>query len=221
MTIISASILSANFANLGEDVEAALHAGVDQIHFDVMDFHYVPNLTFGPIICHALREYGIQAPIDAHLMVENPDRYLEPFAKAKANSITIHAETTPDPQKTLQKIRDLGMQAGLAFNPKQPIPFDSKLLKMVDLILIMTVEPGFGGQGFLTHCLEKVTMTKRWIDENNLAIQLGVDGGIKVDNIGIVSKAGADFFVVGSGLFHAENYQERVEDLRREINSAE
>lgn len=216
--IISASILSANFAYLGKEVKDILHAGADQIHFDVMDFHYVPNLTFGPIICQALRNDGVQAPIDVHLMVENPDQYIEPFAKAGANTVIIHSETTPNPQDTLKRIHDHGMQAGLAYNPKQTIPLTSDLLTQVDMILIMTVEPGFGGQEFMPSCFEKITATRKWIDENQFAIKLGVDGGIKVSNIASVAKAGADFFVVGSGLFGAPDYHKRAQELRSLCN---
>jgi ribulose-phosphate 3-epimerase len=217
MSIISASILSADFARLGEEVDAVLHAGVQQIHFDVMDFHYVPNLSFGAVVCNSLRQYGIKAPIDVHLMVENPDLYIEPFAKAGANSLTIHAETTPDVHHTLQTIHKHGMQAGLAFNPKQPLQIEEKLWPLLNLILMMTVEPGFGGQGFLPGSLEKIAKARQWVNEKKLNVQLGVDGGINVATIGEVAKAGADFFVVGSGLFHAPNYLERVQDLRKQI----
>lgn len=211
--IISASILSADFARLGAETEAALAAGADAIHFDVMDHHFVPNLSFGAVVCEALRKAKITAPIDVHLMVENPDFYIEVFAKAGANLISFHAETTPDVLKTIEKIRASGMQAGLAVNPDKPLP-SLELVRQVDMILVMSVFPGFGGQAFIESSIDKINAARALITEAGNSCYLGIDGGIKVNNIAKVAKAGADFFVVGSGLFGTSNYKETVDQLK-------
>lgn len=217
-TIISASILSADFCQLGEEVHNAISAGADHIHFDVMDHHYVPNLSFGAVVCESLRKGGIKAPIDVHLMVENPENYFAPFAKAGANLITFHPETVKDLNKSFQKLRELNLQIGLAFNPDQPVDIDDKILCEIDMILIMTVKPGFGGQSFDESCVEKIRHTRQRIEETGSKAWLGVDGGIKVDNAGRIAKAGADFFVVGSGLFHAPDYKHYIENFRKALS---
>jgi ribulose-phosphate 3-epimerase len=217
--IISASILSANFAELGNEAKAVLDAGVDQIHFDVMDHHFVPNLSFGAVVCRALRHAGIQAPIDVHLMVEEPQTYIHSFAKAGANLIALHPETVKDVRSVLQNIRDEGMQAGLVFNPENHIDVSEEILKDLDLLILMTVKPGFDGQAFIEECVDKIRSTRKLLDSIGSKSLLGVDGGIKVENIRKVAEAGADFFVVGSGLFRAKNYAERMVELRKEILS--
>lgn len=213
-TILAASILSADLARLGEDCKKALGAGADVIHIDVMDHHYVPNLTFGAHVCQALRHYGITAEIDVHLMVTNPEDYIAPFAKAGANRLTFHPDTVPNITATCKKIHDAGMQAGLAFNPDKPILISEKIFPSIDLILIMSVFAGFGGQQFIPESLEKMRQSRELIDRYNPKILLGVDGGIKVDNIAAVVNAGANFIVIGSGLFHSEDYATCVKTLR-------
>jgi len=213
---IAASILAADFANLGDDTKNALNAGVDYIHFDVMDHHFVPNLSFGAVVCQALRQAGITAPIDVHLMVENPELYIEPFAKAGANLITFHPETVTSPTNTIAKIRDSGLQAGIAINPDKLIELPDSALRSLDMILLMSVYPGFGGQAFIPESIEKIRQVRHKLDKLESNAMLGVDGGVKVDNIGAIAVAGADFFVVGSGLFNADNYEKRVRQLRDE-----
>ena len=215
--ILAASILSADFARLGEECEAVLSAGADVIHFDVMDHHFVPNLTFGAHICNALRKYGITAEIDVHLMVTNPEDYILPFAKAGANRLTFHPETVSDISSVCKKIHDAGMQAGLAFNPDKPVHIPDNIFSEIDMILLMSVFAGFGGQKFIGDSIQKISDTQKLIAQHNSTILLGVDGGIKVDNIASVVNAGADFIVIGSGLFDAENYAERVKELRAAI----
>ncbi len=217
-SIISASILSADFCRLGEEVRHVISAGADHIHFDVMDHHYVPNLSFGAVVCESLRKGGITAPIDVHLMVENPESYFAPFAKAGANLITFHPETVPDIKKSFQKLRDLGLQMGLAFNPDQEVTISDEVLVEINMILIMTVKPGFGGQSFDESCIEKIEHTRERLEKTGSKAWLGVDGGIKVDNAAKVAKAGADFFVVGSGLFHAPDYQQYLGQFRSELS---
>ncbi len=215
--IISASILAADFTRLGEEVKDALDAGVDYIHFDVMDNHFVPNLSFGAVICQSLRKAGVKAPIDVHLMVKNPLDFIKPFADAGASLLTFHPETVNDVQKTIHEIKKIGMGVGLAFNPDKPLQVGDTILKELDLILLMSVFPGFAGQKFIPSSLEKISRTRHLLDQINGQSMLGIDGGIKSDNIGDVAKAGADFFVVGSGLFHASHYKDVVKKMRHEF----
>jgi len=215
---ISASILAADFSKLGEEIEAAMKAGVDWIHFDVMDHHFVPNLSFGSVVCKSLRKAGVTAPIDVHLMVEKPEQYIESFAKAGANLVTFHPETTGDVLGCLHHIRSHGMQTGLALNPDRPLAEISKYLKSIDLLLLMSVFPGFAGQSFIENSLEKIAQARQLIDEKRLPIALGIDGGIKNSNISNVAAAGADFFVIGSGLFHAQDYHQHIQDIREKIS---
>lgn len=215
--IISASILSADFARLGEEVKQVVEAGVDYIHFDVMDHHFVPNLSFGPVVCEALRKAGIAVSIDVHLMVEKPNDFIKAFMNAGANLITFHPETSKNIEKTLALIDQAGMQKGLAFNPEQSVLLPPAIFKEVDLILLMSVNPGFAGQSFITKSLEKITITRQLLEELKSNAMLGIDGGIKLNNIGPVSQAGADFFVVGSGLFHASNYQKEIQAIRQQL----
>lgn len=211
---ISASILSADFAHLGDETRAIIAAGADEIHFDVMDHHYVPNLSFGAVVCEALRGDGITAPIDVHLMVTDPVLYIEPFAKAGANRLTFHANAVSDVQKTIDQICAAGMKAGIAFNPDQAVLLSPAVLKQIDLILLMSVFAGFGGQKFIPESLHKIRETRALIESHNPAVLLSVDGGIKIDNINTVVAAGANHIVMGSGLFNAKDYEERIQELR-------
>jgi len=215
--IISASILSADFANLGKEASDVIAAGVDAIHFDVMDHHFVPNLSFGAIVCKALRNADITATIDVHLMVDSPEHYIEPFAKAGASLLTFHPETVKDVEGTLKKIRETGMKTGLAFNPDKPINVSDDILASLDMLLIMSVYPGFGGQAFIKESLEKIRQTRERLEKIKAKPYLAVDGGVKINNIADVAQAGADFFVVGSGLFSENNYIEQVKALRDAI----
>jgi ribulose-phosphate 3-epimerase len=199
--LLAPSILSADFAQLGAEVDRVLAAGADIVHFDVMDNHYVPNLTIGPLVCEALRKHGITAPIDVHLMVEPVDRIVPDFATAGADYITFHPEASRHPHRTLQLIRDNGCKAGLVFNPATPISHLEHVLDMVDMVLVMSVNPGFGGQSFIPSAMEKISQIRQMIDSSGHAIRLEVDGGIKADNIAAVAAAGADTFVAGSGIF--------------------
>jgi len=217
---LSASILAADFANLGQDVKRALSAGIDSIHFDVMDHHYVPNLSFGPVICQALRNAGITAPIDVHLMVEAPNQYIEQFANSGANLITFHPDTVTDVVSTLKKIRQCGMKTGLAFNPEHEVEVSDEVLQTLDMLLLMSVNPGFGGQAFMDDSHDKIQLARKRIDHVGSSTLLGVDGGIKIHNIHQAAQSGADFFVIGSGLFAAEDYQQRITELRTEIEKA-
>jgi ribulose-phosphate 3-epimerase len=199
--LIAPSILSANFAKLGEEVDNVLAAGADIVHFDVMDNHYVPNLTIGPLVCEALRKHGVTAPIDVHLMVKPVDRIIPDFAAAGATYITFHPEASEQVDRTLQLIRNEGCKAGLVFNPATPLSYLDYVLDKVDMILLMSVNPGFGGQGFIPSALDKLRQVREIIDDSGRAIRLEIDGGVKADNIAEIKAAGADTFVSGSGIF--------------------
>jgi ribulose-phosphate 3-epimerase len=215
--IIAPSILSANFAKLGEEVDAVLAAGADWVHFDVMDNHYVPNLTIGPLVCEALRKHGVTAPIDVHLMVKPVDRIIPDFAKAGASLISFHPEASEHVDRTIGLIKEQGCQAGLVLNPATPLHVLDHVLDKLDLVLIMSVNPGFGGQAFIPHALEKIRLVRERIRETGRLIRLEVDGGIKVENIGAVSQAGADVFVAGSAIFGAADYADVISQMRAEI----
>jgi len=215
--LIAPSILSADFARLGEDVAKVLSAGADVVHFDVMDNHYVPNLTIGPLVCQALRDYGIQAPIDVHLMVKPVDRLIPDFAKAGASIITFHPEASEHIDRSLQLIRDLGCQAGLVFNPATPLHYLDHLMDKLDVILLMSVNPGFGGQSFIPGTLAKLREVRRRIDESGRDIRLEIDGGVKVDNIREIAEAGADMFVAGSAIFSQPDYRAVIDSMRAEL----
>ena len=205
-TVIAPSILSANFARLGEEVDHVLAAGADWVHFDVMDNHYVPNLTIGPMVCEALRKHGVTAPIDVHLMVEPVDRLVPDFAKAGASMITFHPEASAHVHRTVQLIRSLGCRPGLVLNPGTPVEVLDYVLEELDLVLLMSVNPGFGGQAFIPSALDKLRVVRERIDRSGKAIRLQVDGGVKPDNIGAIAAAGADTFVAGSAIFGQPDY---------------
>ncbi|MDH3332940.1 MAG: ribulose-phosphate 3-epimerase [Gammaproteobacteria bacterium] len=218
--LIAPSILSADFARLGEDVNAVLDAGADIVHFDVMDNHFVPNLTIGPMICDALRNYGIEAPIDVHLMVEPVDRIIPDFARAGASYITFHPEASRHPDRSLGLIREQGCKAGLVFNPATPLDWLDYVIDKVDMVLLMSVNPGFGGQKFIPAALDKLRQARRIIDDSGLDIRLEIDGGVKVDNIGEIAAAGADTFVAGSAIFGSEDYAATITAMKSEIEKA-
>ncbi len=215
--LIAPSILSADFARLGDDVNAVLDAGADIVHFDVMDNHFVPNLTIGPLICNALRNHGIEAPIDVHLMVEPVDRIIPDFAKAGASYITFHPEASRHPDRSLGLIREQGCKAGLVFNPATPLDWLEYVIDKVDMVLLMSVNPGFGGQKFIPAALDKLRQARRIIDSSGLDIRLEIDGGVKVDNIGEIAAAGADTFVAGSAIFGSEDYAATIAAMKAEI----
>jgi len=218
--LIAPSILSADFARLGDDVKAVLDAGAHIVHFDVMDNHFVPNLTIGPLICDALRNYGIEAPIDVHLMVEPVDRIIPDFAKAGANYITFHPEASRHVDRTLGLIREQGCKSGLVFNPATPLTWLEYVLDKVDMVLIMSVNPGFGGQKFIPSALDKLRQARKIIEDSGHDIRLEIDGGVKVDNIGEIAAAGADTFVAGSAIFGSDDYAKTIAAMKAEIASA-
>jgi len=218
--MIAPSILSADFARLGDDVQAVLDAGAEIVHFDVMDNHFVPNLTIGPLICEALRNYGIDAPIDVHLMVEPVDRIIPDFAKAGASYITFHPEASRHIDRSLALIREEGCKAGLVFNPATPLDCLNYVIDKVDMVLLMSVNPGFGGQKFIVSALDKLREARKIIDNSGRDIRLEIDGGVKVDNIGEIAAAGADTFVAGSAIFGSDDYATTITAMKAEIEKA-
>ena len=214
---IAPSILSADFARLGEEVRSVLAAGADLVHFDVMDNHYVPNLTIGPLVCEALRKHGVTAPIDVHLMVKPVDRIVPDFARAGATWITFHPEASEHVDRTIGLIREHGCRPGLVLNPATPVGWLDHVLDKIDMVLLMSVNPGFGGQSFIPSVLPKITTVREMIDRSGREIRLEVDGGVKVDNIGAVAAAGADTFVAGSAIFGAKDYAATIAAMREEI----
>ena len=218
--LIAPSILSADFARLGEDVRAVLDAGADIVHFDVMDNHFVPNLTIGPLICEALRKHGIEEPIDVHLMVEPVDRIIPDFAAAGATYITFHPEASRHIDRSLALIRDEGCKAGLVFNPATPLDYLKHVIDKVDMVLLMSVNPGFGGQAFIPSSLDKLREARIIIDDSGREIRLEIDGGVKVDNIGEIAAAGADTFVAGSAIFGSDDYATTIAAMKSTIEKA-
>jgi len=214
---IAPSILSADFARLGDEVNAVLDAGADIVHFDVMDNHYVPNLTIGPMVCKALRKHGITAPIDVHLMVKPVDRIIGDFIEAGASYITFHPEASEHIDRSLQMVRDGGCKSGLVFNPATPLHFLDHVMDKVDMILLMSVNPGFGGQKFIPGTLDKLREARKRIDESGLDIRLEIDGGVGINNIAEIAAAGADTFVAGSAIFNTDDYKATIDKMRAEL----
>ena len=214
---IAPSILSADFAKLGQEVDSVLSAGADIVHFDVMDNHYVPNLTIGPLVCEALRNHGITAPIDVHLMVKPVDRIIPDFASAGASYITFHPEASEHIDRTINIIKESGCKAGLVFNPATPLHHLDHVIDQLDMVLLMSVNPGFGGQSFIPQTLEKLTAVRKLIDSKGLHTRLEIDGGVKIDNIREIASAGADTFVAGSAIFNTANYTSTIDKMRSEL----
>jgi ribulose-phosphate 3-epimerase len=219
-TVIAPSILSADFSRLGQDVNDVLEAGAEWVHFDVMDNHYVPNLTIGPMICQALRDYGVTAPIDVHLMVEPVDDLVLQFAQAGATLISFHPEASRHVDRTISLIREHGCQPGLVLNPSTPLGQLHWTLDKLDLVLLMSVNPGFGGQSFIPHVLDKVSKVREMIDTSGREIRLEVDGGVKIDNIAAVAAAGADTFVAGSAIFGSDDYRDTISRMKANVAGA-
>ena len=218
---IAPSILSADFAKLGEEVDNVLSSGADIVHFDVMDNHYVPNLTIGPLVCDALRSHGVTAPIDVHLMVKPVDRIIPDFAKAGASYITFHPEASEHIDRTVALIKEQGCKAGLVFNPATPLHYLDHVIDQLDMVLLMSVNPGFGGQSFIPSSLEKLRVVRKMIDDKNLSTRLEIDGGVKTDNIRDIASAGADTFVAGSAIFNTDNYKSTIDSMRSELALAQ
>jgi len=218
---IAPSILSADFAKLGEEVDNVLTSGADIVHFDVMDNHYVPNLTIGPLVCDALRSHGVTAPIDVHLMVKPVDRIIPDFAKAGASYITFHPEASEHIDRTIALIKEQGCKAGLVFNPASPLHYLDHVIDQLDMVLLMSVNPGFGGQSFIPSSLEKLRVVRKMIDDKNLSTRLEIDGGVKTDNIKDIASAGADTFVAGSAIFNTDNYKSTIDAMRAELALAQ
>jgi ribulose-phosphate 3-epimerase len=218
--LIAPSILSADFARLGDEVTRVLKAGADIVHFDVMDNHYVPNLTIGPLICEALRKHGVTAEIDVHLMVKPVDRIVPDFAKAGASYITFHPEASEHVDRTLQLIRDCKCKSGLVFNPATPLDYLKYVIDKIDMVLLMSVNPGFGGQSFIPGALDKLREARKIIDASGRDIRLEIDGGVKIDNIRAIAEAGADTFVAGSAIFNTPDYKATIDAMRAELAKA-
>lgn len=218
---IAPSILAADFAKLGDEVDTVLASGADIVHFDVMDNHYVPNLTIGPLVCDALRSHGVTAPIDVHLMVKPVDRIIPDFAKAGASYITFHPEASEHIDRTIGLIKEQGCKAGLVFNPATPLSCLDHVLEHLDMVLLMSVNPGFGGQSFIPSSLDKLKLVRKMIDDKGLDIRLEIDGGVNIDNIRQIAEAGADTFVAGSAIFNTDNYKETIDAMRAKLAQAD